>query len=137
MFEVRQPLPHRETPTGASALETGYAWLIDITKESFHGRDAVLGAFESGVRSRVVGYVVPGARAEVPRGAEVRIGDEVVGESLHSVFSPGRGEWIGLARLRAELIAPHLDVTVGADGSSLPAQTISAPYVIPSSWKAR
>ena len=137
MFEVRQPLLHRETPTGGSALETGYAWLIDITKESFHGRDAVVGAFESGVRSRVVGYVVPGARAAVPQGAEVRIGDEVVGESLHSVFSPGRGEWIGLARLRPELIAPHLDVTVGSNGSSLPAQTISAPYVIPSSWKAR
>ena len=137
MFEVRQPLLHRETPTGASALETGYAWLIDITKESFHGRDAVLGAFESGVRSRVVGYVVPGARTEVPQGAEVRIGGEVVGESLHSVFSPGRGEWIGLARLRPELIAPQLDVTVGSNGSALPAQTISAPYVIPASWKVR
>jgi glycine cleavage system aminomethyltransferase T len=67
----------------------------------------------------------------------VRVGDEVVGESLHSVFSPGRGEWIGLARLRAELIAPQLDVTVGSDGGSLPARTISAPYVIPASWKVR
>ena len=147
MFEVRQPLLHREMPTGDSAnlpatnphsaLESGYAWLIDITKESFHGRDAVLGAFESGVRSRVVGYVVPDARAAVPQGAEVRIGDEVVGESLHSVFSPGRGEWIGLARLRPELIAPQIDVTVGSDGGSLAARTISAPYVIPASWKVR
>jgi glycine cleavage system aminomethyltransferase T len=137
MFEVRQPLLHRETPTGASALESGYAWLIDITKESFHGRDAVIDAFESGVRSRVVGYSLPGADGAVPPGAEVQIGDENVGESLHSVFSPGRKEWIGLARLRPELIAPELDVTVGSNGGTLPAQTISAPYVIPASWKVR
>jgi glycine cleavage system aminomethyltransferase T len=143
MFEVRQPLLHRETPTGASALESGYAWLIDVTKESFHGRDAVVGAFESGVRSRVVGYAAPAADGAVPPGAEVRIGDEVVGESLHSVFSPGRGEWIGLARLRPELIAPHLDVTIGSSGGAggtgggVAARTIPAPYVVPASWKAR
>jgi aminomethyltransferase len=137
MFEVRQPLLHRETPTGASALESGYAWLIDITKETFQGRDAVVEAFESGVRSRVVGYSAPGADGPVPAGAEVSIGGEHVGESLHSVFSPGRQEWIGLARLRPELIAPEVDVTLGSDGGSLAAQTISAPYVIPASWKVR
>jgi aminomethyltransferase len=137
MFEVRQPLLHRETPTGASALESGYAWLIDITKETFHGRDAVVDAFESGVRSRVVGYTVPGAADAVPQGAEVTIGGVGVGESLHSVYSPGREEWIGLARLRPELIAPELDVTIGSNGGSLAAQTISAPYVIPASWKVR
>jgi glycine cleavage system aminomethyltransferase T len=137
MFEVRQPLLHRETPAGASALESGYAWLIDITKETFHGRDAVVEAYESGVRSRVVGYAAPGAEGPVPDGAQVSIGGENVGESLHSVFSPGRKEWIGLARLRPELIAPQLDVTLGSNGGSLSAQTISAPYVIPASWKVR
>jgi aminomethyltransferase len=137
MFEVRQPLLHRETLTGASALECGYAWLIDITKEEFHGREAVVGAFESGVRSRVVGYVVPGADGPVPDGAEISVGGENVGESLHSVFSPGREAWIGLARLRPELIAPELDVTVGSNGGALAAPTISAPYVIPASGKGR
>jgi aminomethyltransferase len=137
MFEVRQPLLHRETPTGASALESGYAWLIDITKEEFHGRAAVVEAFESGVRSRVVGYAVPDADGPVPAGAEISIGGENVGESLHSVYSPGRGEWIGLARLSPELIAPDLEVTVGADGGALGGRTLSAPYVIPASWKVR
>jgi glycine cleavage system aminomethyltransferase T len=45
MLEVRQPLLHRETASGISALQAGYNWLIDITKDDFHGREAVLKEF--------------------------------------------------------------------------------------------
>ena len=44
------------------------------------------------------------------------------------------GVEIGMFR---EVSGLQLDVTVGSDGGSLPARTISAPYVIPASWKVR
>lgn len=137
MFEVRQPLLHREARPGATALESGYAWLIDITKESFHGRDAVARAFESGVRSHVVGWAAPGADCGPPVRAQVRIGGQTVGECLHAVFSPGRKEWIGLAWIRPELVAPGLEVSLTVDGGEVLAQTVSAPYVVPGSWDSR
>lgn len=137
MFEVRQPVLHRESSDNGSALANGYSWLIDITKEEFHGREAVISAFEGGIRSDVVGFAAPGATEAPAVGAEVSIGGESVGTVVHSVFSPGRKEWIGLARLRPELVAPHIEVSVGHNGDSVSATTLAAPYFIPQSWKVR
>jgi glycine cleavage system aminomethyltransferase T len=137
MFEVRQPVLHRESSDGRSALANGWSWLIDVTKDEFHGRDAVIDAFEGGARSDVVGFAAPSATEAPAVGSEVSIGGTAVGTVVHAVFSPGRKEFIGLARMRADLVAPHLDVTVGANGGSVPAATLAAPYVVPASWKTR
>jgi glycine cleavage system aminomethyltransferase T len=133
MFEVRQPLLHRELTRGAGALEAGYAWLIDITKEEFHGREAVLEAFDSGVRSDTVGFVAAGVREPFGIGTPVTIEEQEVGVVLHSVLSPSLDCVIGLARMRPGLVAPTLGISVaGAD-----AVTASTPYVIPLSWSVR
>jgi aminomethyltransferase len=142
MLEVRQPLLHREVAPGASALECGYNWLIDITKESFHGRDAVVREFESGRRPAVIGWVSDSVAEPPARGAEVTIGGEVIGSVVHAVFSPGRKEVVGIARIRPELVAPGLDLTVSCQAAScqaaqLAAKTVPAPYVVPTSWARR
>ena len=130
MFEIRQPVLHLEDGS-ASALENGYAWLIDITKEEFHGRDAVLESFEAGGRARVVGY---SAASAPEKGASVQIGGTEVGTVVNAVYSPGRKDFIGLVRMRPDLVAPHLSLaTVG--GPEL--TTIPAPYVLPVSWNRR
>lgn len=137
MFEVRQPVLHHEVNGDVTALEAGYSWLIDITKEEFHGREAVATAFADGTRSRVVGWAAPAAGDTVAAGTPVLIGGQQVGSVVHSLFSPGRKEVIGLANLRPDLVAPNLDVTIGTGDAALAAQTIPAPYVIPESWKTR
>jgi glycine cleavage system aminomethyltransferase T len=137
MLEVRQPVLHREIDGESDALEAGYSWLMDITKEEFHGRDAVESAFEAGTRSRVIGWAAPSLSEPVPAGTAVTIAGERIGTVVHSVFSPGRKELIGLARLRPDLVAPGIDVTLGSGESPVAAQTIAAPYVIPESWKDR
>jgi aminomethyltransferase len=133
MFEVRQPLVTREVTGELTAIQLGYNWMIDITKDSFVGRDAVEAAFEAGSRSEVVGLEFHGD-ALPPAGAPVRIGGEDVGAVIHAVVSPQRG-MIGLARLRPELIAPGIDLEVGDPADH--AITITAPYVIPLSWSTR
>ncbi|MFI7585846.1 aminomethyl transferase family protein [Spongisporangium articulatum] len=130
MFEIRQPVIHIED-TSASALANGYAWLIDITKEEFFGRDAVLEAFEAGGRADVVGYATS-APQEV--GTPVSIGGTEVGTVVNSLYSPGRKDYVGLVRLREDLVAPHLNLTA-AGGAQL--TTLAAPYVLPVSWNRR
>jgi aminomethyltransferase len=135
MFEVRQPVLHLEE-TGASALESGYSWLIDITKEGFVGQEAVQSAFDAGIRSTVIGFKAPEATAALPAGASVAIGGVDVGKVVLSIWSPGRQEFIGLAQLRSDLVAPSLDVTIGGE-EAVAATTLAAPYFLPISWKTR
>ncbi|SHN27679.1 aminomethyltransferase family protein [Cryptosporangium aurantiacum] len=129
MLEVRQPCLHRETVDAATALQAGFNWLIDVTKENFTGRDAVAAEFETGPTALPIGWSLPGT--DVPEvGAEVRIGGETVGQVIWALRSPSRGDVLGLARIRAELSAAGLDVVI--DGRT--GRTLAAPYVIPSSW---
>jgi glycine cleavage system aminomethyltransferase T len=132
MFEVRQPVIHLENAE-ATALENGYSWLIDITKESYVGQEAVQSAFDAGSRSNVIGFVAPTADKPLDAGAPVEIGGVEVGKVVLSIFSPGRKEFIGLAQMRSDLVAPKLDVTIGA----VEATTLAAPYFLPISWKTR
>jgi glycine cleavage system aminomethyltransferase T len=129
MLEVRQPLLHREAADGATALQAGFNWLIDITKDGFVGRDAVAAEFDAGPSVLPVGFATDAP--DVPRvGAEVSIGGEPVGRVIWAVHSPGRGQTLGLARVRSEVAAAGLDLAI----EEARARTLAAPYHTPSSW---
>lgn len=132
MFEVRQPVIYLED-NSASALANGYSWLIDITKESYVGQEAVQSAFDSGTRTNVIGFSAPAAEKALEPGSTVEIGGVEVGKVVLSLFSPGRKEYIGLAQMRSDLVAPKLGVTIG----EVAATTLAAPYFLPISWKTR
>ncbi len=141
MFEVRQPVLHREDTQGGSALENGYGWLIDITKESFTGQEAVQSAYDEGTRTNVIGFTAPTASADFAAGTPISIGGVEIGKVVHSVYSPGRKEYIGLAKVRGDLVAPKLSITIGstdgADGEAVAGTTLAAPYYLPVSWRTR
>jgi aminomethyltransferase len=126
MLEVRQPVLHRES--AADILEMGAGWLVDITKEDFVGRDAVLAVFNGPVGRRTVGFSGIG---DVPAaGTEVTVDGEVIGEVVHAVHSVGLEATLGLVRVPADLAAAGLRFTVG--GSEV--TTLTSPYVTPKSW---
>lgn len=134
MLEVRQPVLHREVQPGDSALAAGFNWLIDVTKDEFRGRDAVLREFEAGPVERTVGFRREGATPPAG-GSAVRVGDTVIGRVVHAVHSPGVGACIGLARVQADFAAAGLDLAVDADdGGDTAVHTLSAPYITPASW---
>ncbi|MFD1149144.1 aminomethyltransferase family protein [Saccharothrix hoggarensis] len=127
MLEVRQPT-HHEHADGADVLTMGANWLVDITKESFIGRDAVLAAFSGGATRRTVGF--SGGDTVPAAGTPVTVDGEQVGVVVHAVHSIGLGAPLGLARLDADLAAAGLRLTVGdADVT-----TLTSPYVTPKSW---
>ena len=128
MLEVRQPVPHHEFGPGTSVLVSGTNWLVDITKEEFLGRDAVLAEFEGAPGRRTVGFSMDG---EAPAaGTPILAGDQQIGEIVHAVHSPGLGEALGLARVDAEFAAAGLELTA----ADHPVQTLSSTYITPKSW---
>jgi glycine cleavage system aminomethyltransferase T len=127
MLEVRQPLVHREADD-VDILEMGANWLVDITKEEFVGRDAVLAAFAAPAGQRTIGFTTS---ADVPAaGTPVTVDGERIGEVVHAVHSVGLDAALGLIRVPADLAAAGLRVSVG----DAEATTLTSPYVTPKSW---
>ncbi|MFI7588138.1 glycine cleavage T C-terminal barrel domain-containing protein [Spongisporangium articulatum] len=130
MLEVRQPIAHKELPAAGNALQLGWSWLVDVTKDDYVGRAALMDAFEGGARAETVGFTTEGTEP-VAAGSDVRLGDEAVGLVLHSVYSPGLGKVLGLARIEPELVAPGQEFGLDGDRAGL---TLVAPYLTPASW---
>ncbi|MGW5050508.1 aminomethyl transferase family protein [Actinokineospora sp. NPDC004072] len=127
MLEVRQPLVHREAGD-ADILEMGANWLVDITKEDFVGRDAVLAAFHGPAGLRTIGFTTSSAAPAA--GTPVTVDGERIGEVVHAVHSVGLDAALGLLRVPAELAAAGLRLTVG----DAEVTTLTSPYVTPKSW---
>jgi aminomethyltransferase len=132
MLEVRQPVLDRETATGLTALQAGYHWLIDITKDDFCGRAAIVEEFEAGLSSRLIGFTMPGGEVPIPS-AELTIGGERVGHVVVATPSPGRGEVLGLALVDIQVAAAAIEMRLDA----FTLTTLAAPYVYPASWSSR
>ncbi|WP_277209527.1 hypothetical protein [Isoptericola croceus] len=130
MLEVRQPVLRHETAdsAGASVLEMGANWLVDVSKDEFVGRDQVLAAFEAGSTVRTIGFSGTGPVPEP--GTEVTVDGEAVGEVVYATRRIGADDTLGLARVRPELAAAGLRLTV-ADAE---VSTLTSPYVTPRSW---
>ncbi|NAS21003.1 aminomethyl transferase family protein [Herbidospora sp. NEAU-GS84] len=128
MLEVRQPIPRLETAGDADVIEIGANWLVDVTKDEFVGKEAVLAAFESRQGRRTVGF--SGGDVVPEPGARVLAGGEDVGEVVFAVRSVGLGATLGLARVEAGLAAAGLELTVEGAGVT----TLTSPYIVPKSW---
>lgn len=128
MLEVRQPIPRLETAGDADVIEIGANWLVDVTKDEFVGKEAVLAAFESRQGRRTVGF--SGGDLVPEPGARVLAGGEDVGEVVFAVRSVGLGATLGLARVEAGLAAAGLELTVEGAGVT----TLTSPYIVPKSW---
>ncbi|MEV0199616.1 glycine cleavage T C-terminal barrel domain-containing protein [Nonomuraea sp. NPDC050691] len=128
MLEVRQPIPRHEVTEGATVVEIGANWLVDVTKDEFVGREAVLAAFEAGGGRRTVGFS-GGAGVPAP-GTRVWVNGQDIGEVVHAVHSVGLGATLGLARVDQDLAAAGLELTVAGTEVT----TLTSPYIVPKSW---
>lgn len=128
MLEVRQPVLHREVGPDDTVVSAGLNWLVDLAKTGFVGRDAVL-AQRGGDGPVPVGIAVDAGQVEP--GDELFVGAEPVGRIGHLVRSPGLGTQLGLAAVPRRWQASRLAFTT-ASGARV--RTVSAPYVVPTSW---
>jgi glycine cleavage system aminomethyltransferase T len=132
MLEVRQPVLHRETATGADVVTCGIQWLIDPTKEDFVGRASVMKQLADPSSGRTLGLSWVGD--DLPAGAAVALGETVVGSLVVTEYSPGMSRWLGLATVDRDLAATGLTFDLRAGDRSAEATSLSSPYVVPASW---
>jgi aminomethyltransferase len=136
MLEVRQPRLHREVDEHAGVVECGLNWLVDLEKEQFTGRDAVVAEAEADHRRATIGFAAP-PDATVVGGATVLAGQRSIGRVLDAVSDPGLDQQLGLASVEAEFCASGLDLEVQHEGMpSVTVRTLSSPYRVPTSWSA-
>lgn len=134
MLEVRQPNLYREMAEDGTVIRCGLNWLVDLQKEKFTGKTALLTQREAGPDFFTVGFVAESGR-ELPAGSPVRVADLEIGRVVYAVTIPGLNCLLGLVRTQAEWTASGLEIQVrDAAGNWQPVKTVSAPYLIPKSW---
>jgi aminomethyltransferase len=129
MFEVRQPIVHREVSAEDSVVTAGLNWLVDLAKEEFVGRTAMVEQWRSGPARRPIGFRVSSGTAQV--GDELYVDTEPVGRITYLTTSPGVGAQIGLAKVAPSWQASRLEFSTAAGAQ---VQTLAPPYVVPRSW---
>jgi len=132
MTEFRQPLLHREvSDDDATVVASGLNWLVDLEKDSFIGREALVAQREAGPSHLPVCFV---SDTDVGRGSPIGAEGEQLGRVVHAVRSPGVDGWCGVAHVRPDCAASGLVLTLLDGPGSV--RTVSAPIVIPTSWGA-
>lgn len=128
MLEVRQPIVHREVRAEDTVISAGLNWLVDLSKEAFVGREALVAAAALAPVSVPVGFMVSSGEAQA--GDSLFVGDETVGEIVYITASPNLGASIGLARVAREWQAAGLDFRT----DTARVRTLAPPYFVPTSW---
>lgn len=132
MLEVRQPLLHAENLSSRSVFASGVSWLLDPTKGSYLGSDAVLRQFESlDDQPATVGFL---SQVPLAPGTELFADGDRVGSVVVSRHSPGVGGHVGLVEVSRDYAAAGLVLQYAPDDDASTVTTLASPYLCPTSW---
>lgn len=112
-------------------LQLGLQWMIDFDKDTFPGKDAILGRRQAGLQKKIIGIQAPSSVA-LENGTTVYDGDNPIGEVQATCFSYVLDRAIGLALLDINVAYSGLTFNYSApDGPEI--TTISMPPIVPKS----
>jgi len=136
MLEVRQPMLHRELGEDGNVMRAGLNWLVELEKDDYTGHSALMDQRDAGADSLPVSFTVEGTAVPAAGAAVIAAGELTIGNVVHSVYSPHLRRVIGVARVGAEWAASGLELDVEhATEGAIPLKTVSAPFLIPLSWR--
>ena len=108
-------------------LEAAQDRFVNLEKEGFVGREALLRMQEQGVQRRMVGFHV--LAQGIPRtGYALSKDGEPVGEVTSGGYSPTLDMAIGLGYVAMEHSTPGSDLTVDLRGRAAPARVVQLPF---------
>ena len=132
-LEAGLPLHGHELGLGITPLQAGLGWVVGWDKGDFTGRAALEAERRDGVRRRLVGLISAG-RQPLRDGAEILVGDAVVGTTTSGNFSPMLGVGIALGFVDSAAGLEVGDpVVVSVRGRQLDASITSLPFWPPRS----
>jgi aminomethyltransferase len=126
-LEAGYSLYGHELSDSLSPLETGLAWITDLSKD-FTGAQAMRVQKAAGVPHAIVGLAMEGK--SIPRqGYEVYAGEAKVGVVTSGTRSPTLGKGIALALVRAGSLSKGQQVSIDVRGRKEPAQVVDRRFV--------
>jgi len=127
-LEAGMPLYGHELDATTTPLDAGLAWVVDFTKPSFIGHDALVAQRTAGPSRRLVGF--RSAQRAVPRAHYAVYADgALVGEVASGTMSPTLGVAIGTCYVPIPLAAPGTVLHVDIRGTHLPVTVVRPPFV--------
>ena len=126
----------QDTDSATSPLEAGMGWAIAADKQDFIGKSGIRVAEESGVRSRIVGFVMRDGRT-AEDGDPVVAGGTPIGRVTSARMSPTKHTGIGLAWVPVELAEEGGEIVIRVEDADLPAQVTLRPVYDPDGTRLR
>jgi aminomethyltransferase len=127
-LEMGMPLYGHELDATTTPLDAGLEWVIDFTKPSFIGREALLAQRAAGPLRRLVGFRA-NERA-IPRPSyRIYADDMLVSQVCSGTMSPTLGVPIGTCYLPRTLAAPGTAIQVDVRGTRVSATVVRTPFV--------
>jgi aminomethyltransferase len=115
-------MDERRTP-----LEAGLAWITKLEKGDFIGRDALLRQKESGVTSRLAGFIC--SERGFPRhGYEVRVDGQPAGEVTSGLVSPMLQTGVGMCYVPAAAAKAGTHIEIVVRDKTIPAEIVRPPF---------
>lgn len=128
-LEMGFPLSGEDIHPGVNPFEARLAWVVDLDKEGFIGRDALVRIKEDGITRRLMGLLPEGRR--IPRHDSPLLAEgEVVGKVTSGGFSPNLGRPIAMGFVRKDqaTAGTRVEIDLGG-GKTTPAEVVKPPFV--------
>jgi len=127
---------HAEGRQVRDPLVLGLQWMVDFSKETFCGSDALYRRRAAGLKQKIIGVSAEPGRGELVCGAQLFNGAGAVARVVADCFSPLLDQRLGLAVFPVEWAYAGLTFQLGA--STGPAvKTISMPPIMPKSLRVK
>lgn len=128
-LEMCYPLNGSDLSPERTPLEAGLGFFVDLTKEDFIGKAALVAQKEAGVPMRLAALEVteksPPMRAHYP----VLIDGKQISETCSGALSPSLGYGIAMAYLPAEIAKVGQSVEIEVRGRRYPASVAKKPFL--------
>jgi aminomethyltransferase len=128
-LEMCYPLNGSDLSPDHTPLEAGLGFFVDLTKEAFIGKDALVAQKEAGLTSRLVAIAVTEKSPPIRPHYAVWANGEAVSETCSGALSPSLGHGIAMAYLPAALAKPGQEVEIEVRGKRYQASVVKKPFL--------
>ena len=135
-LELGYALYGHELDSEHTPLEAGLHWTVDLTKDDFIGKAALVRQKEQGIATRLRGVITSSAR-QIPRpGYALRHQGRIVAELVSGGPAPSLGVGIGTAYLPAALAEPGTKLEMDLRKDRVEVEVVKPPFYRQGSVKA-
>lgn len=132
-LEMGYPLNGADLSPDRTPLEAGLGFAVDLSKERFVGREALLAQKAAGLKWKLCGLRLDQPLPPLRAHYRVIKNGEVVGELTSGGLSPTLNAPIGMGYLPAEFAKPGEAVEVDIRGKAHPGRVVKRPFIQPPS----